>query len=184
MCRELQIAAGLCSHEHLLDGPFLPGFRIARHLGRCKAVELEIIGGMDRDQLTLQVSRELGQLEAQPLQHAEDLIAIVLALGSQLEIEEPLIPGGNLYALEAQSRSPLGNGFQFIERLLVAGKLGQEDSGPLNGFHSWTHPARFLVTARSTKVMLRNPSSMPGTKSLKGAAGLLKRARTALPKSR
>src|SRR6202034_2013665 len=115
--------------------------------------------GMDGYQLSLQVSRELSQLQTQALQHAEDLIAIVLALRSQLEVEEPLIPGGNLNALEAQSCSPLGNGFQFIERLLVAGKLGQEDSRPLNGFHNWTHPARFLVTARSTKVMLRNPSS-------------------------
>ena len=49
--------------------------------GAANAVELEIIGGMDRDQLALQVSRELGQLQAVTLQHAEDLIAIVLALG-------------------------------------------------------------------------------------------------------
>ena len=89
---ELQIAAGLRGHEHLLYGPLLPGLRIACHLRRCEAVELQVIGGMHRDQLALQMGGELGQLQAQTVQHAQQLIAIVLALRGQLQVEEPLDP--------------------------------------------------------------------------------------------
>ena len=44
---------------------------------------------------------------------------------------------------------------------------------------SFTHPsrARLLVTARSTKAMLRTPSSMPGTSSLSSAVLSVRRAR-------
>ena len=94
------------------------------------------------------------------MQHAQQLVAIGLALGGQLQVEETLIPTGNLDALEAQTRGPFGDVFECVEGFLISGKLGQEDCRPLNGFHKLTHPARvrLLVTARSTKVMLRSPS--------------------------
>ena len=58
-----------------------------------------------------------------------------LVLGSLFEVEEALIPGRDLDALEAQSRGPPGYIFQFVEGFLVSGKLGQEDRRPLNSFH-------------------------------------------------
>jgi hypothetical protein len=195
VCGQLQIAAGLGSHEQLLGRPLLPGLWITCHFGRGEGVELEIVRRVHRDQLALKMSGELGQLQTEPIQHAEDLVAIGLALGCLFEVEETLIPGRDLYAFEAESRGPPGYIFQFVEGLLVSGKLGQENCRAFHSLHrdthpfqictdKPTHPARLLLTARSTKAMLRTPSRMPGTSSLSCAAGSLKRARTAVAKSR
>jgi hypothetical protein len=115
---------------------------------------------MDRDQLPLQMGGELGQLEAEAVQHTQQLIAIGLALSGLLQVEEPFIPTRDLDTLEAQAGGPSGYVFQVVEGFLISGKLGQEDCRPLHSFHKLTHPARvrLLVTARSTKVMLRSPS--------------------------
>ena len=57
---ELEVAAGLCPEQHLLGRPLLPGLRITCHLRRSEAVELQVIGWMDRDQLPLQMGGEFG----------------------------------------------------------------------------------------------------------------------------
>ena len=45
--------------------------------------------------------RELGDFEASCAHDAEKLVAVVLALGGALQIDEALIPCGDLYAGKA-----------------------------------------------------------------------------------
>ena len=99
-------------------------------------------------------------------------------------------PGDLLRFLPRTRNAPfhiprVGNaGGRLYEQLLCTKTMTQETSNL--HFGKPTHPARdrLLTTARSTKVMLRTPSWMPGTMSLSCAATSLKRERTATAKSR
>src|ERR1700733_15144788 len=133
------MAAGLGCHEQLLGRPLLPSLWVACHFGGGKGVELEIVGRMHRNQLPLEMGRELGQLQTKTVQHAQDLVAIGLTLGGLLEVEKTVIPGRDLYTFEAESRGPPGYVFQFVEGLLVSGKLGQENRRAFYSLHRDTH---------------------------------------------
>ncbi len=61
---ETQIARGLGASYDLLDRPFLPLLRLAVNCRRREGIEGLVIGGMDRDELALQMGRELGDLDA------------------------------------------------------------------------------------------------------------------------
>src|SRR5262249_36258067 len=86
-----EIGRGLRRELQLLNGPRLALARIAAHrLGR-EAVEGEIVGGMDRDQLALQVRRELGRRNLVARQRAVYLVTIGLAVGGAAEIKQAAV---------------------------------------------------------------------------------------------
>jgi len=58
-----------------------------------------------------------------------------LAFSGALQIEEALVPGGNLNAGEAEARCPIGHAGEGVEGSCVAGELGKKNSGAFDGFH-------------------------------------------------
>ena len=49
---------------HLVDRPLGARLRVAAHFRRREGVEAGVIGRIDRDELALQMGRELGDLDA------------------------------------------------------------------------------------------------------------------------
>ena len=84
---EAEASAGDCGVLDLLDCPFLAALGIAVNFRRHEPVELRVEGGMDRDQLALQVGRKLGDAEALVGPHALDFVTVGLAFGRLAEIE-------------------------------------------------------------------------------------------------
>jgi hypothetical protein len=119
----------------LLDRPGGARLRPAAHLRCGEAVEGRVVGGMHGDQLALQMRRQLGHLQAALGQDPLHLVAISLALGRLLQIEQPPVPAGDLQALEAELRGPVGDGWQAVERRRVAGELGEEDGRAFDRLH-------------------------------------------------
>src|SRR5579872_5508461 len=101
MSSESQVSARLSSPFELLYGPRLRSLRIARDLARRKTLEQDVVSRMTRDELPLQMRRQLGESNAGSIQNTQDLLAIVLAFSSGLEIEKSLVPGGNLNSHKA-----------------------------------------------------------------------------------
>ena len=71
---------------------------------------------MDRDHLALEMGREFGDLDADVGELALDLVAIGLALGGLVEIEEAPVPGRDLDALVAVVLGPAGDAVERIVR--------------------------------------------------------------------
>ena len=82
---------------------------------------------MHRDELALQMGGQLGERDAGLRQRALDLVAIRIAVGGAIEIEQPAVPGRNLHALVAEFGRPAGDRAQTVERRGIAGELRQED---------------------------------------------------------
>ena len=106
------------------------------HLGCRETIEHRIIGRMHRNQLTLQMGRQLGDLDPAVCQHAAQIIAVGLAGRGGLEIDERGLPAGNLYAPESKIGGPGGNVLQAIKRRFIAHKLSQENRRAFDGSHS------------------------------------------------
>jgi hypothetical protein len=119
----------------LLHRPLLAPGRVVAHFGRGEAVEAGVVGRMHGHQLALQMSRELGDLDAVPPEHAFHFVAVGLAFRGRLEIEEAGVPARDLHPLVAQARRPPGDGLERIEGCAVARELGQEDGRALDGLH-------------------------------------------------
>src|SRR5437762_4054620 len=119
----------------LLDRPGGTRLRLAAHPWSRESVRRGVVGGMDGDQLALQVGRQLRDLETTLGQDAAHLIAVRLAVGRLLEVEQPSVPAGDLHALEAQLGRPSRDGPQAVERRRVAGELRQENGRPLDRLH-------------------------------------------------
>jgi len=134
MCGQPQALAGLGRQQQLLHRPGLAGGRIAALVRRRKAVEQAVVGGMDRDQLALQVGGQLGDLQAMPGQHAGDVVAVRLAACRLGQIEQVGRAGRYLYARIAQPRGPAGQRVQPIKRRCVADELRQEQRWTLERF--------------------------------------------------
>src|SRR3990170_6199521 len=125
-------SACLGGEMQLLDRPDLTLRRLAaQRLGR-KGVERHVVGGMHRNELTLQVRRQLGDLDARLAASAGELVAIVLAFGGELEVDAAAVPGRNLDADIAGLRHPPGGGRQRVERCGIAHELREEDRGALH----------------------------------------------------
>src|SRR5713101_4902718 len=90
---------------------------------------------MHRDQLALQMSGELGEMESVSDQGIEHLFTIGLALCGQLQVEQAAVPGWNLHALVAQTAHPLRDILQTVKRSRVTGKLGQKNCRALDSLH-------------------------------------------------
>ncbi len=149
----------------LLHCPGLALLRFAVQSQRREAIEQGVIGRMHGDQLTLQMRRKLGHLQAILCQHTGDFIGIGLALRALFEIENRRRRGRDLQSLVAETGRPLRHGLQLVERGRVAEELRQENTGAFERFHSSVSQflLRLDLTAVSTKAMPRTPSAMPGT---------------------
>ncbi len=135
MAINAEAAAGSGGILDLLHGPFLPRLGVAAHMLCGEAVEHGVIGGMDRHQLALQVCRKLGDFETVRSGNAFHLVAIVLAFGRLVEVEQAPVPAGNLDTLVAKAGDPFADRVERIERRLVARELGKEDGGALDRLH-------------------------------------------------
>lgn len=121
-----QALAGFGGQPQLLHRPGLAGGRITAFVRRRESVEQAVVGGMDGNQLPLQVGRQFGDLQAVPGQHAGDVVAVRLAARRLGQIEQVGRAGGDLYARIAQTRGPSGQRVQPIKRSCVVDELRQE----------------------------------------------------------
>jgi hypothetical protein len=65
----------------------LPRFVLAAHRRIGKSVEGEVVGGMNRDQLALQMGRKVGQREVMPGESLLYVFAIGLTVCSPRKVE-------------------------------------------------------------------------------------------------
>ena len=113
-------------------------FGLPRTCGRGERVEPVVIDRIDRHELALQVGRELGDLDAVLLRDAAQLLAVGLAFGGLLEVDQPASQVGNLHALVAEPGRPAADPVEGVERRRVAGELGEEDRRTLDRFHRYS----------------------------------------------
>ena len=138
---EAEIFGSFGGVMELFDGPGLAGFGIVADFGSGEAVERGVVGGMDGDELALQVRREFGDGEAVLFRDAGDFVAVGFAFAGFFQIEEAGVPRGDLHAFVAELCGPRADGVETIERRGVAGELREEDCGSFDCFHSWSAPA-------------------------------------------
>ncbi len=119
--------------HHLLHRPFLALLGIAVHLGRRESVESLVIGRMHGHELSLEMRRQLGDLDAVLLGGTPHFIAIRLGFGRLLEIDEPWIPACDLHALVAERSRPFADRVERVERRLIARELRQKNRGSFYG---------------------------------------------------
>ncbi len=91
------------------------------HFGRREGVESLVVGRVHRDELALQVRRELGDREPVARGDAFDFVTIGLRVRGLGEVEEPPVPGWNLHASKAQRGRPHADRVERIERRRIAG---------------------------------------------------------------
>ena len=128
---EPQPAGRLERQPHLLVGPGLPRLRVAAHLRGREAVEQLVIGGMHRDELALQVRRQLGDRDARLARRARELVAIVLALRCRFEVDQPTVPGRHLHADIAAVGRPAGEPSQESNGAASPANCARKIPGPL-----------------------------------------------------
>ncbi len=125
--RQPEAGGSACCLHQLIDRPCLTRRAVAANRAGCKAVEGFVIGWMHRDELALQMGGQFGERDAGLRQGALDLVAIRIAVGGAIEIEQPPVPGRNLHALVAERGGPTGNRSQAVERRGIAGELRKEN---------------------------------------------------------
>ena len=130
--RKAEVARRLGAFHHLVDGPFLPLGGLAVHLLGREGVERFVIGRVDRHQLALQMSRELGDLDAVARRRSLELVAIGLRRRRLGEIEQPSVPGWNLDALVSEPGRPFAHRRETVERRGVSGELRQKNRRSLD----------------------------------------------------
>jgi len=121
---EPKVIGGFGGIFQLLYCPLLAGGRVVVYCSGGKAVEKGVIGRVYGYQLSLQVGRQLGDLEAGILYDAFDLIRIGFTFGCFLEVDDPAVPTGKLNADITVSGGPFADGGEGIEGWLVAQELG------------------------------------------------------------
>lgn len=128
-----QPPTGLRRVEKLLDRPLLALGGLAAHRLRREAVERRVIGGMHRDQLPLQMGRQLGDRHPRLGTAPGQVVAIILTFGRRLQVDAARIPGRDLHALIARLRHPACRRVERVERRGIAHELRQEDARPAHG---------------------------------------------------
>src|SRR3954471_2044411 len=92
---------------------------------------------MDRNQLPLEVSRQLGRLHAESGQPPAQIVAIILAFGSYPQVDQSRV-AGDLDPDKAQVSGPFGQVIQGVERCSVSQELRQKYAGTLHAAHACT----------------------------------------------
>src|SRR5579885_2744146 len=142
VCFQAKIRRRLRGPAKLLFRPGLACLGIATNAGSGKAVEGDIVSGMDRHKLALEVRGELGDLQFVTRRCGLQLLAVGFALGRALEIEQTGIPSGDLHTRIAESRGPDANRIETVERSHIRSKLSEENRRSLDGVHSCTASLR------------------------------------------
>src|SRR3546814_19000393 len=100
---------------------------------------------MHRDQLALQMRRQLGDLDPRLAAGPGELVAIILTFGGSREIDAAAVPGRNLDADIARIRHPARRRGPCVARRRVAHELREENARShhasairINWFRSWT----------------------------------------------
>src|SRR6185436_410354 len=130
-----EIPRGTGREPKLLERPALASRRVSPKRRRREAVERLVIGGMDCNQLSLQMRGEFRDLNAIGLQNSFDFIAILPTLRRLLEVKEPGVPSGNLHPFVAKRRGPTRNLIEVVEWRSIPGKLGKENCRAFDGSH-------------------------------------------------
>lgn len=73
---------------------------------RRESIKCLVVRRVNRNQLSLKMRGQFGQLDVIGLQGAADLVAISFAFSGALQIKEPAVPGRDLYAFVPERRSP------------------------------------------------------------------------------
>ena len=140
---QAEIGAGARGELDLLDRPKLALGGLAVNFGGREAVEQRVVCRMHRDQLPLQMRRQFGDFNGMFGEAAAKIVAIGLALGGELQVDQLRI-AGDLDADVTEPRRPFGQRVERIERGCVAEELGEEYPGALHAGHA----ALFLVSSR------------------------------------
>src|SRR5205814_15296 len=128
-------ARGTGGKLQLLGGPGAAGHVIASHAGGSEAIEEGVICWMHGHQLALQVGGQLRDGQSMFREHAAYFVAVGLALGRAREVEQALVPRGNLHAAKAKRRSPRRDRRQAVERCEITRELREEEAGALERSH-------------------------------------------------
>ena len=94
-----------------------------------KTVECQIIGRMNGNQLALKMGRKLRDFDTGIGANAFDFVAIGLAFGGLVEVEQTAVEGGDLDAFVSEIRGPLRDRRKTVEWGFVARKLCQKNCG-------------------------------------------------------
>src|SRR5258705_7833602 len=90
---------------------------------------------MHCNELSLQVSRKLGDLQTAFIDRSFQLICMGFTFCCFLQVDAACIPCWNLCPHEANAFRPLANGFEIIERRFVAHKLSEKNCGTFKCCH-------------------------------------------------
>jgi len=129
---QAELLRGARRQLDLLDRPGLAGLGLALDRGRREGVELLVEGGMDGDQLTLQVGGQLGDLQAMLGDLGGQVVAVGLRLGGLGQIDDARVPARQLHTDVAELGSPGADRVEAVEGRLVAHELCEEESGAFN----------------------------------------------------
>ena len=141
---EAEVAARLRPGLDLPHRPFGPGARTAPNRRGGEPIHDGVVGRVHGDEVALEVGRQLGDDEAVSGEHPCDLVAVGLARGRLVEIEEPRVPGRDLDALVAERRGPAREARERIERWRVRGELGEKDRRAFDRLHGMVTLGRSL----------------------------------------
>ena len=133
---EAEAAGRLRGLHHLVHRPVLTLLRLAPDCRRCERVEGFVVGGVDRDELSLQMGGQFGDRQTVARGHACDFIAIGLRGGCLVEVDQAWIGGRDLNALVTERGRPAADRIEAVKRRRVADKLRQKNRGPLHGSRS------------------------------------------------
>ena len=150
----------------LIGGPMAAFLGVATHMRGRLAVEHQVVGGMNRDHLALEMGRQFGDRDADIGELALDLIAIGGAFGRPVEIEQALVPGRDLDALIAVALRPARDALQRIMGGGVLRELGQKQARSFDRLHRFLPRGRVAVIATSDPNFLcaQNGTDIPVVK--------------------
>ena len=90
---------------------------------------------MDGDKLTLKGGHEFGSRQAMLLENACNLVRVGLALGATAQVDEAGVGTRKLQPFVSETRRPLRDCRQAVERRTVGCKLRYEQRGSFDGAH-------------------------------------------------
>src|SRR5690242_6981850 len=130
----------------LFDGPCLSGLAVTAEIGWRKSGKHFVIGRVAGHELSLKMGGKFGNNKLVPRSHGLNLIAVRLAFGCSLQIEQSRVPGGNLDRHVTETCGPGADRIESVERRGVRSELREKNPWSQNCFHrqapisSWSWP--------------------------------------------